>query len=279
MDSSLGDRMKAYEMAEAGRKLMPLLPVVARLDGRCFSKLTATLNKPYDKRLANLMIATTKFLTQETNANCGYTQSDEITLGWSGLVLEMFFGGRIQKITSTLSAMASVFFNKKLPEYFGGDAGWMSVNSIPTFDCRVWNLPNIEEATNAFLWRELDATKNAINGAASCYYRHGDLMNKSCAEKQEMLFKKGVNFNDFPAYFKRGTYIQKKEVLRKFSAKELDVLPKNHEARKNSDLLVKRSEFVQLYPPPLTKVINRSDVIFFGKEPIVESEDIKEVLS
>jgi uncharacterized membrane protein YccC len=29
----LGDRMKGYELAEAGRKLMPRLPVIARLSG------------------------------------------------------------------------------------------------------------------------------------------------------------------------------------------------------------------------------------------------------
>jgi tRNA(His) guanylyltransferase len=36
MSESLGDRMKLYESAEAGRRLMPLLPVIARLDGRAF---------------------------------------------------------------------------------------------------------------------------------------------------------------------------------------------------------------------------------------------------
>lgn len=33
--TSLGDRMKAYEKAYA-RKAMPLIPVIARLDGKAF---------------------------------------------------------------------------------------------------------------------------------------------------------------------------------------------------------------------------------------------------
>ena len=37
---ALGDRMKAYEAQEAGRRLIPMLPVLARIDGRCFSKFT-----------------------------------------------------------------------------------------------------------------------------------------------------------------------------------------------------------------------------------------------
>ena len=36
MSDDLGDRMKMYEAAESGRRLMPLLPVLARIDGRFY---------------------------------------------------------------------------------------------------------------------------------------------------------------------------------------------------------------------------------------------------
>ena len=39
-DDPLGDRMKEYEQMEAGRKTLPRLPVIARLDGRNFSAFT-----------------------------------------------------------------------------------------------------------------------------------------------------------------------------------------------------------------------------------------------
>ena len=83
MNDSLGDRMKGYESAEAGRSLMPLLPAFARLDGRNFSAFTRRLEQPFDKRLSDLMIETATFLVRESNAACGYTQSDEITLAWA----------------------------------------------------------------------------------------------------------------------------------------------------------------------------------------------------
>lgn len=66
-------RMKEYEKVEAGRKASNTYPLVARLDGRGFSKFTKTLKKPHDSRLTLLMIDTTKYLVEQTHAFIGYT--------------------------------------------------------------------------------------------------------------------------------------------------------------------------------------------------------------
>ena len=76
MNDDFGDRMKEYEGIESERPFMKLLPVVARLDGKGFSSFTKELQRPFDKRLSDLMVATVKFLVEETGAVCGYTQSD-----------------------------------------------------------------------------------------------------------------------------------------------------------------------------------------------------------
>jgi tRNA(His) 5'-end guanylyltransferase len=261
----LGDRMKLYEMAEAGRKLMPLLPAIARLDGRGFSRFTQGLERPYDKRMSDLMIETTRYLVEETVASCGYTQSDEITLSWycADFSQELFFGGRISKMLSTLAAECSVYFNRRLPDFLPTEF----VARLPTFDCRVWNVPNLEEGANAFLWRELDASKNSVSMAARHYYSHGELMNRSSSEMQEMLFQKGVNWNDYPTFFKRGTYLQRRTVQRRFTSEELEKLPPKHEARRNPELVVERTEVAILDLPPLSKVANRAGVIFLGESP------------
>lgn len=261
----LGDRMKLYEMAEAGRKLMPLLPILARLDGRGFSKFTQGLERPYDRRMSDLMIETTRFLVEETSACCGYTQSDEITLGWyaDDFSQDLFFGGRIAKMNSTLAALASVAFNLRLPEYLPGEFGLR----LPTFDCRVWNVPNLEEGANAFLWRELDATKNSVSMAARHYYEHREIMNRSSSEMHEMLFRKGVNWNDYPTFFKRGTYLRRQKVSRRFTVEEIEHLPEKHAARLDPNLTVERSVVAVLELPPLTRVVNRAEVIFLGHEP------------
>ena len=81
---TFGDRMKSYEGREAGRRTLPGLPVVARLDGKGFSKWTKGLEYPFDPNMQKLREEVTTFLVQETNAAIGYCQSDEITLVWGG---------------------------------------------------------------------------------------------------------------------------------------------------------------------------------------------------
>lgn len=266
---SLGDRMKIYENQESARKLIPKLPVLARLDGRCFRSFTRGLARPYDERLSNLMIETTKFLVEETDALMGYTQSDEITLSWYSERYDskVFFDGRTQKMTSILASLTSSFFNKNLETYLPEKK-----NKLPVFDCRVWNVPTLEEAANCFLWREQDATKNSISMSAQSLYSHKELMNKHSGDMMEMLFAKGVNWNDYPAFFKRGTFVRKEIVEMAFSDKEIDKLPKNHEARKNPDLKVIRSEIKVLSMPAFGKVTNRVGVIFHVESPVLGSE-------
>jgi len=263
---ALGDRMKSYENQTCGIKLINRIPVIARLDGKCFSKFTKGLERPYDKRLSDLMIETTKYLVKETNANCGYTQSDEISLVFYTNKVEssVYFNGRLFKMIGDLAAMASVYFNKELGKYLPE-----KVEKMPRFDARVYNVPTLEEAVNVFIWREMDATKNSINMAASKYYSHKQLMNKNGSEKQEMLFKKGVNWNIYPSFFKRGTYIQRKRVQRPFSTEEIEKLPTKHNARKNPDLLVERWEISNASLPPILKISNKIDVIIHGESYIL----------
>jgi tRNA(His) 5'-end guanylyltransferase len=265
MSDSLGNRMKEYERAEAGRRLMPLLPALARLDGRAFHSFVRGLERPFDRRLSDLMIDTATFLVRETNALVGYTQSDEITLAWVPEVYDspIFFDGRIQKMTSMLAALCAAHFNRRLPAFLPAEFA----ERLPVFDCRVWNVPSLEEAANTFLWRELDATKNSISMAARAYYDHAELHDKNGAEMQELLWKKGVNWNGYPTFFKRGTFIRRRKVSRAFSATELDSLPPKHAARTNPGLLVERCECGSLDLPPLAKVENRVGVLFRGEEP------------
>jgi len=261
---SLGDLMKAYENQTCGIKMLPLIPVIARLDGKGFSKFTKGLKRPYDERLSNLMIETTKYLVKETNANCGYTQSDEITLMWYSDSHEskIYFDGRLFKMISDLASMASVFFNSKLAEYLPEKK-----DKLPRFDCRVFNVPSVEEAVNVFYWREKDATKNSITMAASEFYSHNFLMGKNGSEKQELLFQKGINWSeDYCTHFKRGTYIQRKIKTGILSKEEQYLLPENHNARKDPNFTFERKVVVELELPPLSKVKNKIDVIIYGKD-------------
>lgn len=269
VNDDLGDRMKMYEGVEARRVFMPLLPIVARLDGRSFSKFTKGLDRPFDKVFSDIMIETTSALVKSTGACIGYTQSDEISLAWhsESISEQVWFDGRVSKMTSQLAAQATLIFYRlvlqRLPDF---------ADRLPSFDARVWNVPNRTEGANVFVWREWDATKNSISMAASHYYPHSELLYKNGSEKQDMLHAVGVNWNDYPIHFKRGTYVQRKFIKSKFTAEDIDKLPVNHAVRSNTDLVVERSIYVELDLPPITKISNREDVIFKGSTPILFTE-------
>ena len=264
--TDLGDRMKSYERRYAGVRALPGLPVCARIDGKRFSRFTHGLARPYDERLSRLMVEVTTQLVRDTSACIGYTQSDEITLVlWAKSERSSIYcDGRIQKLTSILASMASVHFNRLLGDYIPEKAGQLAF-----FDCRVWELPSRAEAVNVLVWREMDASKNSISMAARSVYSHKALDQKNGNEMQEMLWQKGINWNDYPAFFKRGTYVRRRRVERSFSAEELERLPPQHEARRNPDLSVERTVVEAVELPRITQIVNREAMVFDGAEPIV----------
>lgn len=262
----MGDRLKAIEGREADRTLMPLLPIMVRLDGRSFSKLTAKCKRPFDPDFMAAMHGLAEEMTWETQALIGYTQSDEITLLYfsDDYKADMWFGGRYQKLVSILASMASVKFNRWLRKC-GLDA---LAAKEPIFDCRVWNVPTKEEAANTILWREQDATKNSIFALAYTKYSANQLKNKSGKEKIEMLEKEhGLRWDEMPDYFKRGRYFRRLKVAKKLSVEELKGLPEKHAAKQNPDLIIERWVMDSPAWPPLGRITNRVDVIFNGAEP------------
>jgi tRNA(His) 5'-end guanylyltransferase len=265
MADELGDRMKMYERMEAGRRLLPMLPIMARIDGRSFHSFTHGMERPYDTAFTSCMVDTTIELVKQTGALIGYTQSDEINLMWysDSIKSQIWFDGRISKMCSQLAAQATLTFYRlildRMPKY---------AELLPTFDARVWTVPNKAEAVNVFLWRELDATKNSINMAAASYYSHKKLMNKSTKERLNLLLEFDVNWNDYPTEFKRGTYVQRRTMRTTFSEAELERLPARHEAKLNPSLLVARQVCTKINMPVFSRVKNKEAVIFDSAEPI-----------
>lgn len=262
-----GDRMKQYEGAETQRMLMPMLPVCVRIDGRGFSRYTRDLPRPYDERLVRCMVDTTRFLVQESSACVGYTQSDEISLilYTADPKTQLFFNGKIQKLVSVLASAATVKFASLVREHMPEKA-----DKLAMFDCRVWSVPNLAEASNVLLWRELDATRNSLQSAAGTYFSHAELHNKTQSDMHEMLFQKGVNWNNYPAYFKRGTYLQRRKVLRALTEEERLVIPEDYRPKPGE--MLERTDILELELPPLRKVVNRVEVLFEGAEPEVQGD-------
>ncbi len=259
------ERVQAFEKS-MNMNLMPTLPIMMRFDGSSFSTFTKGLNRPYDQRLTDLMIESCKYLVDITNARCGFVGSDEITIVlWEDKELsQTIYNGRVEKLLSELASKLSVRFNKLLPNYLPE-----KVDKEPYFDAKIWNVPTLEDVANCFWVREESVTKNAITMAFLNYYSHSESEKVNGKVKQEMLFQKGINFNDYPADFKRGIYVQRRKVIKKFSLDEIEKLPLKHLARTNPNLEIERSELHVLDMPIFSKVKNKVDVILYGKEPIV----------
>lgn len=223
---SLGDRMKENYENRAKTYLVRRMPVIIRLDGKAFHTFTRGLKKPYDEIFHNTMNATMKYLCENIQGcKLGYTQSDEITLlltDYDTLTTDAWFDNNVQKICSVSASMATMAFNQYLAYEYEELNHWVSecehtredeeymytvYNKMvkgAMFDSRCFNIP-VEEVTNCLIWRQQDATRNAIQMLGQCNFSHKELQGKSCNDIQDMLMtQKGINFNDMPTEFKRG---------------------------------------------------------------------------
>lgn len=198
----LDARMRVFETAR-DQHAQPEVFLVARIDGRSFTRLTKETmqyDKPFDVRFRDAMVATVHHLmTCGFQAMYGYTQSDEISLLFGRE--ENSFGRSMRKWTSILAGEASGAFS-------------VHIGRAAAFDCRVIELPTEAVVVDYFRWRNEDAHRNALN--AWCYWKLREegadvtaatqrIEGLSVAEKNEMLFQRGINFNDLPPWQRRGT--------------------------------------------------------------------------
>lgn len=202
--NELDKKMRIYEQS-IDQIILPDMYMIARLDGRSFTRLTKEICKfeaPFDERFRDMMIDVCKSLM-----DCGFrvvyafTESDEISLLFAPD--ENTFGRKVRKYNSSLSAQASAAIS-------------LALDRIATFDCRMVPLPNIERVKDYFRWRQEDANRNALN--SHCYWmlrKEGksvraatrELEGKGVSFKNELLFSRGINYNDLPSWQKRGVGI------------------------------------------------------------------------
>lgn len=241
--TNIGNRMKKYYEEVSKTRLMRRCPVAIRLDGKSFHTFTKHMIKPFDEILIKTMQETTKYLCENIQGCVlGYTQSDEITLilvDYAKLDTDAWFNYEVQKLCSVSASMATMAFNREfshqINKYKEGrselrkDGKWTSHNDNyyqtlckardkgAMFDSRCFNVPK-DEVTNLIYWRQLDATRNSINMVAQNYFSHKELQGKSCNEMQDMLMtKKGINWNNYPIYQKRGTCVVRNEIKKQYS--------------------------------------------------------------
>jgi tRNA(His) guanylyltransferase len=197
----LDDRMRVFETAH-DLCVLPGIWMVARLDGRGFTRLTKEVHPfeaPFDPKFRDMMLDTVEHLM-----NCGfkviygYTESDEISLLLSQV--EDRYNRKLRKLISILAVEASARFSLLLAD-------------VACFDCRISQLPTVDLVIDYFRWRSEDAHRNALN--SHCYWclrkdgrsvaeATAAISGLSTGEKNELLFQHGINYNDLPSWQKRG---------------------------------------------------------------------------
>lgn len=213
LNDNLGDRMKKYEYVTR-TYLMRRTPVIIRVDGKAFHTFTRGFARPFDEVFSRSMQVTMLYLCENIQGCVlGYTQSDEITLvliDYKELDSQAWFDYNIQKCASVAASMATMAFNKAFqvnaevsPDFKTIYAAAMESGAM--FDARVFNIPK-EEVTNCLLWRQNDASRNSIQMVGFANFSQKQMQNKSNSEVQDMLMlEKGINWNDFPTKYKRGS--------------------------------------------------------------------------
>lgn len=236
-------KMRVYETAH-DRCVLPNMYIIARIDGRNFTKLTKDTHKfeaPFDNKFRDFMVETLKHLMKcGFKVIYGYTESDEMSLLFD--ISENAFSRKTRKYISILAGEASAKFSSLI-----GDVG--------AFDCRLSELPNKQLVEDYFRWRNEDAHRNALN--AHCYWRlrqdnftqleaTSKISGMSIANKNELLFEYGINFNELPNWQKRGIGVYWKEI------QKTGVNPIT-----NSEIAVIRKELITDYELPMRDEYNQ----------------------
>lgn len=204
-NDSLGDRMKSYE--DCYRTHLPIrMPVIIRIDGKAFHSYTKGCQRPVDENLVKVMNETAKYLCHNVQGcQVAYVQSDEISLlltNYGTLDTQSWFDNNLQKMVSISAGMASAVFTGLSGQIWGG------INKLAFFDSRAFVIPK-EDVVNYFLWRQQDATRNSVQMLARSLYSHKECTDRNNSQLQEMIFQKGINWNDCPTSQKRGRCIIK----------------------------------------------------------------------
>ncbi len=227
-NDALGDRMKEFYEDRTRIKLPRRTFTIIRIDGKAFHTYTKGLQRPFDQGLIEDMNATTAYLCKNIQGvKFGYVQSDEISLvltDFDDLGTHAWFDNNLQKMVSVAASMATAKFNQlrmARATWEGNDIeGMLDVDDIQNFklamfDARAFQIPFIDEVKNYFIWRQQDAVRNSISSVAQSLYSTKELHGVKTDQMQELIFQKGINWNDYDFRMKRGAVIGKVEIITK----------------------------------------------------------------
>jgi len=197
--NDLSLQIKAYEVFSEVA-ILPETYIVVRVDGSNFHQFTENMKykKPFDEKFNRIMCDVAKLVMEKYGCIYAYTQSDEISFLFDENTI--FFNRRAEKIDTIIASEVASRFTR-------------IVDEPVAFDGRIVSLPNVTVLKKYFQWRMEDANRNALNQWAYWTARKTGLSpkksqslfdKKGVAFKNEFLFQNKINYNEVPAWMKRG---------------------------------------------------------------------------
>ncbi|KAJ3067947.1 hypothetical protein HDU98_008873 [Podochytrium sp. JEL0797] len=237
----LGATLKAMESLADPPAAPPGQPFIVRIDGVAFSTFTSGIAKPFDARLKNAMVDTTKDLVAKFNPLLAFHHSDEISLVYPAAVpspLDPYasdpsdstpqpskkrksaekthmYSGRIQKLASVVSSYASARLNFHLSRCDWSDRPANVQQRMKAheayFDGRVVSLPDLKTATDCIYWRSnFDGFRNSVSGIAQHHFKHSELHGKNLTQLLDLLATKKIDvLETYGPKYLFGTWIKK----------------------------------------------------------------------
>jgi tRNA(His) guanylyltransferase len=197
--ATVADQPNPFEVF-AGRELAVGKPLVARLAGRKFDGLIEQLgfDRPYDARLGKALVKTLSYLVTTLGCTFGFAERTDLSLYATSN------GGDARRLMSRIAGESS----GKLSLLLG---------QVATFDVRLFEFPDSEDALEYFRWRQEEAEGAAIDrycvhvlsqsGAdASAVPRILDGLGAD--EKVELLRQNSLDFATVPAWQRHGACVR-----------------------------------------------------------------------
>lgn len=213
MPQTLQQRMKSYEAAYSSAVVLPKLPVIVKLDLRSFSKVSKNAEKPFDKSVATILGQTLfRTVQQVEGAVFGFQYSDKIIIvikNDQSIDTEPWFGNNIQKISSTISSIATYEFLN----FFWQMENPPNLDGAITFSAMTFGVPSSTECINYLINTQFKCINNSVNEAAVHTLQpiYGPdtaqhLESRNINERQIIISdnSEGTKMEDYPTAFRYG---------------------------------------------------------------------------
>ncbi|XP_030377636.1 probable tRNA(His) guanylyltransferase [Scaptodrosophila lebanonensis] len=217
MACSRYEYVKSYEQDDS---ILPNVWIVIRIDGKKFHKFSKVhdFEKPNDENALNVMNAAAVTVMQEfRDIVLAYGQSDEYSFVFRKETTA--FKRRSAKLLTYVTSLFSSSYVLRWPH-------WMSqpMAYAPCFDGRVVLYPSDENLRDYLSWRQADVHVNNLYNTAfwklvlqtglSNQQAEERLRGTFSADKNELLFQEfGINYNNMPAMYRKGTILLRKRVV------------------------------------------------------------------